>query len=64
MLFTTEFLARAMGNRVQYFDTFSNKSPTPDVDVRVRRGVVQVPVEQTGIRAVVPITTKLGRCAP
>ncbi len=38
-----------------------NKSLPADVHVRVRRGVVQVPVRQSSVRTIVPITTELSK---
>jgi len=41
----------------------SNKSLPGDIHVRVRRGVVQIPVEQPGIAPVVPIPAEVGKKA-
>lgn len=43
---------------------FANKSLPADVHVRIRGRVVQVPVEQPRIGAIVPVATKLGKRAP
>ena len=42
----------------------SNKSLPADVHIRVRRGIVQIPVRQPRIRAIVPVTTEVGKHAP
>lgn len=45
--------------------TFANKKASPDIDIGVTRGIVQVPVGQAGVRAIVPPTAQHGdRRAP
>jgi len=44
---------------MQVFNNKSNKSLTANVHIRVRRGVIQVPVEQPRIRTIVPVTAEL-----
>lgn len=41
----------------------SNKSLPADVQIRVRRRVVQIPVEQPRVRPVVPIPTNMSKHA-
>jgi len=45
------------------FKTCTNKSLPAIVHVRVRRGVVQVPVRKPCIRPVVPVTSEVGKHA-
>ena len=38
--------------------TFFNKSLPPDIDIRIRRGIIEVPIRQPTIRPIIPVTTK------
>lgn len=48
---------------MQYVFLLTNKSLPADIDVRIRRRVVQVPVRQASIRPVVPVTAENGKRA-
>jgi hypothetical protein len=41
-----------------------NKIPRADIHIRVRGGIVQIPIEQTRVRTVVPIPANVGNRAP
>ena len=42
----------------------TDKETTADVHIRIRRRVVQVPVEEPGIRAIVPVPANMRDPAP
>jgi hypothetical protein len=42
----------------------ANEKATTDIHVRVRGGIIQIPIEQPGITTVVPIRADDGNRAP
>lgn len=42
----------------------NNRNSGADIRVRVGRVIVQIPIEQTSIRTIVPVTTKLSDGQP
>lgn len=42
---------------------YPNKSLPANIHVRIRRGIVQVPVRKARIRAIVPVTTEVSKRA-
>jgi hypothetical protein len=52
-----EFLARAKDNVVQSFLKIFLKIRRADIHIRIGGSIIQIPIEQTSIRPIIPITT-------